>query len=101
MQYRIWGIAFALAGTVSFAFRPVLIKLAYAAHPVSATTLLFLRMTLSLPFFLADGMVDARRAAASRAATGSASSASASSAITWRACSTSSACSTCPPASGG
>ena len=55
--YRFWGIAFALAGTVSFAFRPILIKLAYAetasAHSVSATTLLFLRMTLSLPFFLA------------------------------------------------
>lgn len=44
---------FALAGTISFAFRPVLIKLGYAAHPVSATTLLFLRMTLSLPFFVA------------------------------------------------
>jgi drug/metabolite transporter (DMT)-like permease len=52
-NYRFWGIAFALAGTVSFAFRPILIKLAYAMHPVSATTLLFLRMTLSLPFFLA------------------------------------------------
>lgn len=55
--YRFWGIAFALAGTVAFAFRPVLIKLAYsetaAAQPISATTLLFLRMTLSLPFFLA------------------------------------------------
>lgn len=51
--YRFWGIAFALAGTVSFAFRPVLIKLGYANHPVSATTLLFLRMTLSLPFFFA------------------------------------------------
>ena len=54
--YRFWGIAFALAGTVSFAFRPILIKLAYAetaaTHSVSATTLLFLRMTLSLPFFL-------------------------------------------------
>jgi drug/metabolite transporter (DMT)-like permease len=50
--YQLWGIAFALAGTVSFAFRPVLIKLGYSAHPVSATTLLFLRMTLSLPFFL-------------------------------------------------
>jgi len=48
-----WGIAFALAGVVSFAFRPVLIKLCYAAAPVSATTLLFLRMSLSLPFFLA------------------------------------------------
>ena len=44
---------FALAGVVSFAFRPVLIKLCYAVAPVSATTLLFLRMSLSLPFFLA------------------------------------------------
>lgn len=66
-SYRFWGIAFALAGTVAFAFRPVLIKLGYNAHPVSATTLLFLRMTLSLPFFLAmawwfrDGAPIARR----------------------------------------
>jgi len=52
-SYRAWGIAFALAGTISFAFRPILIKLGYSVHPVSATTLLFLRMTLSLPFFLA------------------------------------------------
>lgn len=52
-SYRLWGILFALAGTISFAFRPVLVKLGYSAHPVSATTLLFLRMTLSLPFFLA------------------------------------------------
>ncbi len=56
-SYRFWGIAFALAGTVTFAFRPILIKLAYAetasAYAISATTLLFLRMTLSLPFFLA------------------------------------------------
>jgi len=44
---------FALAGTVAFAFRPVLIKLGYGAAPVSATTLLFLRMALSLPFFAA------------------------------------------------
>jgi drug/metabolite transporter (DMT)-like permease len=51
--YRFWGILFALAGTVSFAFRPILIKLCYAASPVSATTLLFLRMAFSLPFFLA------------------------------------------------
>jgi drug/metabolite transporter (DMT)-like permease len=51
--YRGWGLLFALAGTVAFAFRPVLIKLAYEAAPVSATTLLFLRMMLSLPFFAA------------------------------------------------
>jgi len=52
-SYRFWGILFALAGTISFAFRPILVKLGYSAHPVSATTLLFLRMSLSLPFFLA------------------------------------------------
>ena len=51
--YRGWGMLFALAGTIAFAFRPVLIKLGYEAAPVSATTLLFLRMTLSLPFFAA------------------------------------------------
>lgn len=50
---RGWGIACALVGTIAFAFRPILIKLGYGAHPVSASTLLFLRMTLSLPFFLA------------------------------------------------
>ncbi|HEY3076529.1 MAG TPA: DMT family transporter [Burkholderiales bacterium] len=51
--YRSWGIAFAVAGTLAFSFRPILIKLSYAAHPVTPITLLFLRMTLSLPFFLA------------------------------------------------
>jgi len=51
--YRGWGMLFALAGTIAFAFRPVLIKLSYDAAPVSATTLLFLRMALSLPFFAA------------------------------------------------
>jgi len=51
--YHWTGIGFALAGTVAFAFRPVLIKLGYEAAPVSATTLLFLRMALSFPFFAA------------------------------------------------
>jgi drug/metabolite transporter (DMT)-like permease len=46
---------FALVGILAFSFRPILIKLSYAAHPVSPVTLLFLRMTLSLPFFLAIG----------------------------------------------
>ena len=53
--YRGWGIAFAVLGVLAFSVRPILIKLSYAAHPVSPTTLLFLRMTLSLPFFLAIG----------------------------------------------
>ena len=54
--YRDWGIAFAIVGVLAFSFRPILIKLSYAAHPVSPTTLLFLRMALSLPFFLAIGL---------------------------------------------
>jgi len=46
-------VAFAIGATLAFSLRPVLIKLAYAAHPVSPVTLLFLRMVLSLPFFIA------------------------------------------------
>lgn len=50
---RGWGVVFALIGVLAFSFRPILIKLAYAAHPVGPVTLLFLRMMLALPFFLA------------------------------------------------
>ena len=46
-------MACAVGATLAFSLRPVLIKLAYEAHPVSPVTLLFLRMVLSLPFFLA------------------------------------------------
>src|SRR5918993_4498104 len=53
--YRGWGIAFAVVGVLAFSLRPILIKLSYASHPVSPNTLLFLRMTLSLPFFPAVG----------------------------------------------
>ena len=58
-SYRSWGIAFALAGVLCFSLRPILIKLSYAATaaaaPVSPTTLLFLRMAISLPFFAVVG----------------------------------------------
>ena len=54
-SYRASGIAFAVIGVLAFSVRPILIKLSYAAHPVSPSTLLFLRMMLSLPFFLAIG----------------------------------------------
>jgi drug/metabolite transporter (DMT)-like permease len=54
-SYRSLGIAFAVGGTLAFSLRPILIKLAYAAAPVSPITLIFLRMVLSLPFFLAVG----------------------------------------------
>ena len=53
--YRGWGIAFAVLGVLTFSFRPILIKLSYAAHPVTPITLLFLRMTISLPFFAVIG----------------------------------------------
>jgi len=55
VSYRTWGIVFALIGVLAFSLRPILIKLSYGAHPISPVTLLFLRMTLSLPFFLAIG----------------------------------------------
>ena len=51
-SYRAWGIGCAVLGVLAFSFRPILIKLSYAAHPVTPNTLLFLRMALSLPFFL-------------------------------------------------
>ena len=54
-SYRAWGIALALAGVVSFAFRPILIKLAYA-YVTDPVTLLALRMVFSLPFFVAAAL---------------------------------------------
>lgn len=54
-RYRALGIACAVGGTLAFSLRPILIKLSYAATPVSPVTLIFLRMALSLPFFLAVG----------------------------------------------
>lgn len=44
-----------MGGTLAFSLRPILIKLSYAAAPVSPVTLIFLRMVLSAPFFLAVG----------------------------------------------
>ena len=54
-SYRAWGVTFAIVGVLAFSLRPILIKLSYAAHPISPNTLLFLRMVLSLPFFLIVG----------------------------------------------
>ena len=61
VSYRAWGLLFAFGGAVGFAFRPLLVQLSYAAHPVSPETLLFLRMALTLPFFLAVAIWLARR----------------------------------------
>ena len=50
--YRRWGVALAIVGTLVFSFRPILVKLIYITYPASAVTVLFLRMAISLPFFL-------------------------------------------------
>jgi drug/metabolite transporter (DMT)-like permease len=52
-SYRAWGLVFALLAVLGFSLRPLLIKLSYAAAPVSPTTLIFLRMAFSVPFFAA------------------------------------------------
>ena len=53
-SYRRWGVVLAIAGTLVFSFRPILVKLIYVTYPAaSAVTVLFLRMAISLPFFLA------------------------------------------------
>lgn len=57
--YRWSGVALALFAVVAFALRPVLIKVAYgyARDPI---TLIALRMTFSLPFFLAAAIWSGR-----------------------------------------
>lgn len=55
---------FAFGGVIAFAFRPVLIKLCYEAHPISPVTVLFLRMILALPFFIGVAWWLARRSPA-------------------------------------
>jgi len=46
------GPVFAIVGTLGFSFKAILIKLAYAWHPIDATTLLALRMLYAAPFFI-------------------------------------------------
>ncbi len=50
-SYRIAGIVMAIVGVIAFSIRPVLIKLAYA-YDADPVTLLALRMSISLPFFV-------------------------------------------------
>ena len=53
-ESRRWiGPLFAIVGTLGFSFKAILIKLAYAWHPIDATTLLALRMLYAAPFFIA------------------------------------------------
>lgn len=54
------GLLCAVLAAVGFSFKAILVKLAYR-HGVDAETLLALRMTFSLPFFIVLGWVSARR----------------------------------------
>jgi len=49
--YFVTGLLLAIGGVICFSIRPIFIKLAYA-HVVDPVTLLALRMTFSLPFFV-------------------------------------------------
>ncbi|MCK5902487.1 MAG: DMT family transporter [Cocleimonas sp.] len=53
-QQNFSGILFALAATVLFSLKPVVVKLAYlsGAEPLEAITLLTLRMLFALPFYV-------------------------------------------------
>ena len=62
-QARWIGPLFAIAGTLGFSFKAILIKLAYAWHPIDATTLLALRMLYAAPFFIAMAWYAGRDAA--------------------------------------
>ena len=62
---RRWiGPLFAVLGVLGFSFKAILIKLAYAAYPIDAVTLLALRMIYSAPFFVAMAWWAARSSAA-------------------------------------
>lgn len=57
MPWKTWsaerlGIAFAILAALGFSFKAIFVKLAYAAAPVDAVTLLALRMTFALPIAL-------------------------------------------------
>ena len=47
------GPVFAVLGVLGFSFKAILVKLAYAAHPVDPVTLLAWRMIYAAPFFAA------------------------------------------------
>lgn len=50
-QVNLAGVLLAVVGVLGFSFKAVLVKLAYAAHPVDPVTLLALRMLYSAPLF--------------------------------------------------
>lgn len=65
-QRRWAGPLCAVLGVLGFSFKAILIKLAYAAYPVDAVTLLALRMLYSAPLFVAMAWWAGRKTAARR-----------------------------------
>ncbi len=59
------GPLFAIVGVLGFSFKAILVKLAYAWHPVDAVTLLALRMIFAAPLFVAMAWWAGRRPEAS------------------------------------
>jgi drug/metabolite transporter (DMT)-like permease len=59
-SYRVIGIAMAIVGVIGFSIRPVIVKVAYA-YQADPVTLLALRMTFSLPFFVGVALWHGRR----------------------------------------
>lgn len=67
MPWKDWsnqhlGVALAVLAALGFSFKAIFVKLAYAAAPVDAVTLLSLRMVFSLPAFLWIGFTASRQA---------------------------------------
>ena len=67
MPWKHWsaerlGIALAVLAAFGFSFKAIFVKLAYAAAPVDAVTLLSLRMVFALPAFLWIGFAASRSA---------------------------------------
>ena len=67
MPWKHWsaerlGIALAVLAAFGFSFKAIFVKLAYAAAPVDAVTLLSLRMVFALPAFLWIGFAASRAA---------------------------------------
>ena len=67
MPWKHWsserlGVALATLAALGFSFKAIFVKLAFAAAPVDAVTLLSLRMVFSLPVFLWVGFHSSRTA---------------------------------------
>lgn len=56
------GVFFAVLAALGFSFKAIFVKLAYAAAPVDAVTLLSLRMVFALPAFVWVGFVSSQSA---------------------------------------